>query len=73
MGLIPWLTFDALGYIYQPAPSLGSSLVLEIMRKSKREEFWRSPGLSVLTLRLIPWRNQVLLELASEISLVFDF
>ena len=30
------------------------------------DEFWRSPGLSVLSLWLIPWRNQVLLELVAE-------
>jgi hypothetical protein len=38
-----------------------------------REEFGGSVGLSVLSLRLVPWRNQVLIELASEISLVINF
>ena len=37
------------------------------------EEFGESVGLSVLSLWLVPWRNQVLLELASEDSLVIDF
>jgi hypothetical protein len=37
-----------------------------------REEFGGSVGLSVLSLRLVPWWNQVL-ELASEISLVINF
>ena len=44
-----------------------------IERQSEREEFWRSLGLSVLSLRLVSWQSQVLLELASEISLVVDF
>jgi hypothetical protein len=35
-----------------------------------REEFGGGAGLSVLSLRLVPWRIQVLPELASEISLV---
>ena len=30
-------------------------------------------GLSVLSLWLVPWQNQVLLELASEISLAINF
>ena len=29
--------------------------------------------MSVLSLRLVPWQNLVLLELASEISLVIEF
>ena len=33
-----------------------------------REEFGESVGLSVLSLRLVPWRNQVRLELASDVS-----
>jgi hypothetical protein len=38
-----------------------------------REEFGGSAGLSVLTLQLVPWQSQVLLELAYEISLVINF
>ena len=38
-----------------------------------REEFGGSAGLSVLSLWLVPWQNQVLLELVSEDSLVIDF
>jgi hypothetical protein len=38
-----------------------------------REEFRGGAGLLVLSLRLVPWRIQVLLELASEISLVINF
>jgi hypothetical protein len=38
-----------------------------------REEFGESVGLSVLSLRLVPCQNQVLLELAFEISLVINF
>ena len=38
-----------------------------------REEFGGGAGLSVLSLRLVPWRIQVLLELAFEISLVINF
>ena len=38
-----------------------------------REEFGGGAGLSVLSLWLVPWRIQVLLELASETSLVIDF
>jgi hypothetical protein len=34
---------------------------------------WRSVGLSVLSLWLVPWWNQVLLELVFEISLVIYF
>ena len=37
-----------------------------------REEFGGSAGLSVLSLWLVPWQNQVLLELASEISLAIN-
>ena len=37
-----------------------------------REEFGGGVGLAVLTLRLVPWRIQVLLELASEDSLVIN-
>ena len=33
---------------------IGSSLVLEIERQSMREQFWRSLGLSVLSLRFVP-------------------
>jgi len=35
-----------------------------------REEFGEGADLSVLSLRLVPWWNQVLHELASKISLV---
>ena len=35
-----------------------------------REEFRGGAGMSVLSLRLVPWRIQVLSELASKISLV---
>jgi hypothetical protein len=38
-----------------------------------REEFRGDVGLSVLSLRLVPWRIHVLSELASEISLVINF
>jgi hypothetical protein len=38
-----------------------------------REEFRGGAGLSVLSLRLIPWWIQVLLQLASEIYLVINF
>jgi hypothetical protein len=38
-----------------------------------REEFGGSVGLSVLSLWHLLWRNQVLLELVSEISLVINF
>ena len=38
-----------------------------------REEVGGSVGLSVLSLRLVPWRIRVLLELASVISLVINF
>jgi hypothetical protein len=38
-----------------------------------REEFRGGAGLSVLSLRLIPWWIQVLLELAFKISLVINF
>jgi hypothetical protein len=38
-----------------------------------RKEFGGSVGLSVLSLRLVPWQNQVHLELAFEISLVINF
>ena len=38
-----------------------------------REEFGGSVDLSVLSLWLVPWWNQVLLELAFEDSLVIDF
>jgi hypothetical protein len=38
-----------------------------------REEFGGSVGLSVLSLWLVPWWNQDLLELASEDSLVINF
>jgi hypothetical protein len=38
-----------------------------------REEFGGGAGLLVLSLQLGPWWNQVLLELASEISLVINF
>jgi hypothetical protein len=38
-----------------------------------KEEFGGSVGLSVLSLQLVPWQNQVLIELASEISLVINF
>ena len=38
-----------------------------------REEFGGSVGLSVLSLHLVPWQSQVLLELASEDSLVINF
>ena len=38
-----------------------------------REEFRGNAGLSVLSLWLVPWWNQVLLELAFEDSLVIDF
>ena len=38
-----------------------------------REEFGGSAGLLVLSLLLVPWWNQVLLELVSEDSLVIDF
>jgi hypothetical protein len=48
-------------------------VLLEIERYSERKEFGGCVGLSVLSLRLVPWRNQVLHELASEISLVIDF
>jgi hypothetical protein len=34
---------------------------------------WRSSSLSMFSLQLVPWWNQVLLELASEISLVINF
>ena len=34
-----------------------------------REEFGEDVSLSVLSLRLVPWRIQVLSELASDISL----
>jgi hypothetical protein len=37
------------------------------------EEFGGGAGLSVLSLRPVPWRIQVLLELAFEISLVINF
>jgi hypothetical protein len=38
-----------------------------------REEFGGDAGLSVLSLRLVPWRIQVLSELAFEISLIINF
>ena len=38
-----------------------------------REEFEGDVGLSVLALWLVPWQIQVLIELASEISLVTNF
>jgi hypothetical protein len=38
-----------------------------------KEEFGGTTGMSVLSLWLIPWRFQVLLELAFEISLVINF
>jgi hypothetical protein len=38
-----------------------------------REEFGGSVGLSMLSLWLVPWWSQVLLELAYEISLVINF
>ena len=38
-----------------------------------REEFGGDAGLSVLSLWLVSWWNQVLIELASEISLVINF
>ena len=53
--------------------SIGSSLILEIERQSERKEFRRSHGLSVLSLWLVPQGNQVLLELAYEISWVINF
>jgi hypothetical protein len=38
-----------------------------------REEFGGSVGLSVLSLRRVPWWNQVLPKLASEIAVVINF
>ena len=37
------------------------------------EEFGGGAGQLVLSLRLVPWLIQVLVELASEISLVINF
>ena len=49
-----------------------SSLVNNSEIESERR-VWRRSGLSVLSLQLVPWQIQVLLELAFEISLVINF